>query len=140
MEPDRLRAVPILAELDDEHLLELSQGLKVLRLEPKKIVTFTDEHAFKFFVILEGRASVWQESRQIGELGPGDFFGEVGLLSESPMRRTATVVTESRTELAVFMEWDLHRLEELSPSVGRRIQATSKERLEADRQRLRPSS
>ncbi len=139
MEPDRLRSVPILAELDEEDLLELAKGLQLLRLGADKIVTFKDEHAFKFFVILEGRASVSQEGRRIGELGPGDFFGEVGLLGEPTQRRTATVTTESETELAVFMQWDLRALEERWPSVGQRIRDTLNERLEADQQRLRPS-
>lgn len=139
MEPTRLRSVPIFADLHEQDLLELSQGVELVRLGPDKVVTSEDEYAFRFFVILEGRASVWQDGELIRELEPGDFFGEVGLLGEASQKRTATVTTGTEMELAVFMEWDLHSLEERWPSVGERIRGKLKERLEADRQRLRPS-
>lgn len=127
---ERLRSVPIFAELTDQELLTLSEASQTLTLGAGKVLTFQDEYAFKFFVILEGRASVWQQGRRIRELGPGDFFGEVGLLTSG--KRTATVATETDMELMVLMEWDLHMIEKEWPSVGRRIRETLQERLDAD--------
>jgi CRP-like cAMP-binding protein len=43
-----------------------------------------------FFVIDRGRASVKRDDQQIADLGPGDFFGELGLLRGG--ERTASVV------------------------------------------------
>lgn len=131
MEPDRLRSVPIFADLTDQELAKLSEAAETLVLGADKVLTSQDEYAFKFFVILSGRASVWQQGRRIRELGPGDFFGEVGLLTSG--KRTATVATDTEIELMVLMEWDLHMIEKEWPSVGRRIRRTLQDRLEADR-------
>ena len=48
------------------------------------------EFAHEFFVIEEGTADVLKDGERIAELGPGDFFGEIGLIETE--RRTATVV------------------------------------------------
>ncbi len=132
MEPQRLRDVPIFAELSDHDLAQLADLADFVNLGPKKVLTFQEEYAFKFFVILDGVASVWQEGQQIGELGRGDFFGEIGLESQ---KRTATVTTDTDTELAVFMEWDFHKVREKWPSVADRISDKLQERVQADRER-----
>src|SRR5213075_334369 len=47
----------------------------------------------EFFVLLEGTADVRKNGRKINSLGPGDFFGEIALVSREP--RTATVTATS---------------------------------------------
>ncbi|MFA5141306.1 MAG: cyclic nucleotide-binding domain-containing protein, partial [Elusimicrobiota bacterium] len=58
-----------------------------------------------FFVVYRGRLSVLRKgdspaARRVGRLGPGDFFGEVGLLMKSC--RSATVRTEAECRLFRF--------------------------------------
>lgn len=130
MELDALRSVPIFADLTDQDLLKLSDASETLNLGADKILTFQDEYAFKFFIILKGRASVWREHQRIRELGPGDFFGEIGLLTSG--KRSATVATETQMELMVLMEWDLQMIEKEWPLVGQRIRKTLEERLQSD--------
>lgn len=43
----------------------------------------------EFIIIVTGRARVERDGKQIRELGPGDFLGEISLVDGSP--RTATV-------------------------------------------------
>jgi len=43
----------------------------------------------EFIIIVSGRARVERDGKQIRELGPGDFLGEISLVDGSP--RTATV-------------------------------------------------
>jgi CRP-like cAMP-binding protein len=65
-----------------------------------------------FFVILSGEASVTLDGRPIRELGPGDHFGEIGLLEATA--RTATITAET----------DLRCLALSRPAFNSYIQAT----------------
>jgi CRP-like cAMP-binding protein len=58
-----------------------------------------------FFVVYKGELSVWRKAgkaaaREIGRLGPADFFGEIGFLMKST--RSATVRTESACRVFRF--------------------------------------
>lgn len=130
MELNRLRSVPLFADLGEEELLRLSEVCEMTTIGSEKVLTFQGDYAHRFFVILEGRASVWQQGQRVRDLGPGDFFGEIGLLGSG--KRTATVATETEMELMVFMEWDLHMIEKEWPAMGQRIRDKLRERLEAD--------
>jgi CRP-like cAMP-binding protein len=67
----------------------------------------------------------------VNALGPGDFFGEIALVSRSP--RTATVTTTSPSRLLVITDSRFRSLLEHSPRIQLRI-------LEALADRLAPSS
>lgn len=71
-------------------------------VEAGREVVRQGEPADKFFIILEGRLSVWERStdgdeKQVNSLGPSQAFGEIGLLKQTA--RTATVRAETRVEL-----------------------------------------
>ena len=55
-----------------------------------------------FYVLLEGEARVEQGGSAVATLGPGDFFGEIALVTRT--RRTASVLTTAPSRLAVFDE------------------------------------
>ena len=59
------------------------------------------------YVIRRGRFTVVKQGRPIAELGPDDWFGEIGLLRDTP--RTATVVASSPAEV-----WQIHGAEFLA--------------------------
>lgn len=133
MQLHRLREVPIFSGLSDEELVTLSETAEEVTFQPDKILTFQNEYAYKFFVILEGRASVWQEGQRVRDLGPGDFFGEVGLLETE--KRTATVASETEMKAIVLRGWDLSKIEQELPQVSEQIHATLQQRLDADKRR-----
>jgi CRP/FNR family transcriptional regulator, cyclic AMP receptor protein len=54
----------------------------------------------EFFLILSGQASVRRNGRKIAALGPGEYFGELSLLSRGP--RNATVAAEEPMKLLVL--------------------------------------
>ena len=71
------------------------------------------EHGEDFFVVYNGELSVWRTAgkaaaREMGRLGPGDFFGEIGFLMKSA--RSATVRTESACRLFRFPARDFTSL------------------------------
>jgi CRP-like cAMP-binding protein len=69
---------------------------------------------------------VLRDGEVIGELGPGDFFGEIGLLEKE--RRTATVVAKTPMRLITLTGWDLRRLDKTLPQAVERIRETFLER------------
>ena len=50
----------------------------------------------RFYVIESGRLRVTVDGAPAGELGPGEFFGEIALLRNVPRTATVTAETESR--------------------------------------------
>jgi CRP-like cAMP-binding protein len=85
----------------------------------------------EFYVLLEGTAKVTKNGRKINELGPGDFFGEIALVSRSG--RTATVTTTSPARALVITDRDFRTLLDRSPKIQLRV-------LEALADRLAPAT
>ena len=63
-------------------------------------------------------------------MGPGDFFGEIALISKAP--RTATVMTTSPVRALVIMDRAFRQLLEHSPQIAVVALTALAERLAAD--------
>jgi CRP-like cAMP-binding protein len=64
-------------------------------------------------------------------MGPGDFFGEIGLLESE--KRTASVVATSPMRLIVMTGRDFSAMRSEMPHVAKEIQEKIEERLTQDR-------
>jgi CRP-like cAMP-binding protein len=84
--------------------------------------------AYEFFVIQQGTADVIRDGEKIAELGPGDFFGEIGMMETE--RRTADVVATSPMFLVVMHRRDFEKLEDELPTVSDRIRSAVRARLD----------
>ncbi len=71
------------------------------------VVVAEGEAADRFFLIEQGRVEVTQGGRLLRHQGPGEFFGEIGLLRDVP--RTATVTAAEDTVLLVLGRSDFLR-------------------------------
>ena len=69
-----------------------------------------------FFVMETGRARVSVRDQELRELGPGDHFGEIALIADSP--RTATVTAISRLRCHTISRDDFRRIVETQPSIA----------------------
>jgi CRP/FNR family transcriptional regulator, cyclic AMP receptor protein len=81
----------------------------------------------EFYVILDGKARVSIDGKDVAMLGPGEFFGEMSLLDQGP--RVATVVAETPMELAVLDPREFTSLVEEHPGVARKVLKTLAHRL-----------
>ena len=69
-----------------------------------------------FFIITEGEASVGVDGTQVARLGPGDFFGELALISDRV--RAATVTVETPLRCFVMASWDFRSFAKDNPDVA----------------------
>ena len=111
-----LRRVPLFAELDRRELEQIAQSLKERTFRDGQPVATEGEHGVGFFVIEHGHARVSVRGEERGRLGPGDYFGEIALITESD--RTATVTAEDELRCLGMTFWDFRPLVEQNPKVA----------------------
>jgi CRP-like cAMP-binding protein len=92
---DELRAIPLFANVSDAGLERISECAGELSAEPGQVLAMAGDPGSGMFVLLEGRVAI--EAREGHyELGQGEFFGELALLSPGQERvarvRAATPV------------------------------------------------
>jgi drug/metabolite transporter (DMT)-like permease len=82
-----------------------------------------------FFVIERGRVSVTRDGREVAELGPGEFFGELALLDGG--RRTATVVAETDLRVRVISGREFGRMLRKLPTLAAAVRGAAGRRLQS---------
>jgi CRP/FNR family transcriptional regulator, cyclic AMP receptor protein len=72
-----------------------------------------------FHLIVGGEVKVITNGRTVARLGPGEFFGEMALVDDSP--RMATIVAESDVSTIVISKWDFRALVKEHPELAWRL-------------------
>jgi CRP-like cAMP-binding protein len=122
MDPDRLRAIPVFASLDNETLRGIATFATESSVPAGKHLVKEGDYAYEFMAIEEGEADVVRGDETVATLGPGDFFGEIAVLEKS--LRTASVVARTPMRLVTLSHWDLKRV----GNAMEQIRATLEER------------
>ncbi len=79
-----------------------------------------------FYAIQEGTVKVERGGEQLADLGPGDVFGEQGLLEAQ--ERSASVVATSPIRVIKIEHWELSRMRKAMPHVVEELQRKVEER------------
>lgn len=114
-----ISGVPLFAQCSKAELQEIAAIADEIDIAEGKELTTEGSPGREFFVIIEGTASVAQDGDQINDLGPGDFFGEVALVKDTP--RTATVTATSPVRALVVTRQNFKRLIERQPDIERTV-------------------
>jgi CRP/FNR family transcriptional regulator, cyclic AMP receptor protein len=119
---ERLRALLLFSDLDDEQLDALAAGAREFSVAAGQPLIQRGDPGSGLFVLEEGRAVVDapEGSRQ---LGPGDVFGERSLLDD--VERTARVRAETDVRCLAIPRPDLERVLAARPDVGERLRHLS---------------
>ena len=133
MEQRDIAAIPLFAGLSKDDQKVVAQYADEVDVPEGTKLAQEGRFAYEFFAIQDGTAEVTREGQSVAELGPGDFFGEIGLLSAE--RRVASVVARSPMRLVVLTGAQLRAIESRMAPLGERIRAAMAARLEADRSR-----
>jgi MFS family permease len=92
-----LRDLPVTVGVPQIVLEQLASAAQFRPLPPGIDVVVQGAPAHAFYAVVEGRVVVHRDGKAVVRLGPGDSFGERGLLDRAP--RNATVTTEMDTTL-----------------------------------------
>src|SRR5438270_3314485 len=89
-----LEQIPLFEGLAHGELERIARSFKQRRVSAGDTVASEGAGGVGFFVIGEGTATVDVHGESRGQLGPGDYFGEVALIDDQALR-TATVTAET---------------------------------------------
>lgn len=116
---DHLRKVPIFGKLPAKELEHIARSLKERVYDPGAVIIKEGDPGLGFFLITEGRVNVSHRDHRIRDLGPGEFFGEMALMEETP--RSATVTAKERTHCLQLVRWDFRALLKQNPDLAVRM-------------------
>ena len=117
-----LQHVPIFQGLDNRELGRIASSMKQRTFQAGDTVTAEGQGGVGFFVIESGEAKVTIGGKDRRTLGPGDYFGEVALLTDSP--RTATIMAETDLRCYGMTSWDFKPLVESHSSIAWKLLQT----------------
>ena len=127
---ERLKKVPLFVGVPDAQLQRIANGVKERRFDAGASIVSAGEPGHGFYLIVQGSAVVKRGDRTIGTLGPGDYFGELALVRETP--RTATVVAGDPTTCLVLTRWDFKGILDTNPAIAIRLLETVASRIQDD--------
>ena len=130
MDAEELASIPLLADLTTEQRAKVAQRLSEREVDVGTVLAREGDYAYSLFFVVDGMAAAAHETRLLTTLRPGDWFGEIGVLTHST--RSANVVALSRMRLLTLMAWDFSDLLKELPELGERIRERALERLDRD--------
>jgi CRP/FNR family cyclic AMP-dependent transcriptional regulator len=124
---DLIKRVPLFSGASKSELAQIAAIADEVDLPADKTLITEGDTGREFFALIEGTADVTQGGRKIRTMGPGDFFGEIALISKAP--RTATIVTTSPVRALVITDRAFRQLLEQSPEIAVTVLTALAERL-----------
>lgn len=124
---DELAEIPVFASCSKKELQAMASLGTVIDVEPGYVLTRQGRRGFEFFVIIDGEASCSIDDEEVARLGPGEFFGEMGIIERLP--RSATVVAETPMQTLVIDSRQFSAMVELAPSTAKKLLKAMSERL-----------
>ena len=127
---DLIKHVPLFSYCSKQELNQIASVADEIDLPAGKVLTREGDRGREFFVLIDGTAEVQKDGVRIRTLGPGDFLGEIALVSREP--RTATVTTTSEVEALVITDQAFAALLDHMPSVEKAVLEALADRLAPD--------
>ncbi|HEX9532218.1 MAG TPA: cyclic nucleotide-binding domain-containing protein [bacterium] len=110
-----LRKVSLFSGVGPKALGEIVGLMTEIDFAPERYVVRQGQVGTGFYLIAAGRARVVRGNNVIARLGPGDFFGELSVLDQTP--RMAHVIAEEPTTCLALASWELSKLLEKNPKM-----------------------
>jgi CRP/FNR family transcriptional regulator, cyclic AMP receptor protein len=127
---DLLRRLPLFSECSKRELEAVAAATDELRLPAGRVLMSEGEEGRELVVLIDGEVTVERGGEQIAVRGPGDFLGELALITHRP--RTATVTAATDTRVLVMAGRDFDRVVREVPTIALKVLKAVGERLPAD--------
>jgi CRP-like cAMP-binding protein len=124
---DVLKKVPLFAGLEKRELEQIAGTMRERRFSAGDTVTEEGAGGAGFFIVESGQADIQVEGQQRGSIGPGDYFGEIALLTGSD--RTATITATSDMVCWGMTPWDFRPLVESNSAIAWKLLTAMAEKL-----------
>lgn len=112
----QLATIPLLAGLTDRVTRRLVDVGKRRTYAAEEVIVKEGTTGTALYIVLSGRARVERAGETVGQLGSGDFFGELALIEEHP--RSATVIASEETDCLLLPAWEFTALLEEHPEMA----------------------
>jgi len=89
-----LKAVPLFADLSRSELEVVGQAATDLDLPAGRVLIKEGSSGHEMFVVTDGTLEVTTDGERLAEVGPGEFVGEMALLTHCPRNATVTATTD----------------------------------------------
>lgn len=127
-----LREVPLFSEMDEQEVAGIRAIMDERKFKPGQVIIREGDIGDLFYVITEGHAEIFIRDANgsdiiLHEAGPGDFFGELSMLTNEP--RTArvraveplTTLVLERDEFFNFLRTHTHAAIDVMVELGGRL-------------------
>ncbi len=126
MEPSQLKRIPLFSGASDDDLKQVAIFAESKEVSEGTEVISEGGFSRELIAIEDGTAEVTRGGEHIADLGPGDIFGEQGMLDDNI--RSATVTATSPLKLISMGHFEVKRLKKDAPDVYGRIEKLVEER------------
>src|SRR5918995_6794809 len=96
-----LRKMDVFAELTDEELAKIGRLLKEQKFGENTMIFAQNDPGDSLYIVLQGRVRIsttdhFGRERVLAFYGPGEFFGDMAVLTDAPRSATATASSDVR--------------------------------------------
>ena len=127
-----LREVPLFSEMDEQEVAGIREIMEETKFKPGQVIIREGETGDLFYVITEGHVEVIIRDADgsdviLHEAGPGDFFGELSMLTNEPRSAriravdNVTTLTLERDEFFAFLRTHTHAAIDVLVELGGRL-------------------
>jgi CRP/FNR family cyclic AMP-dependent transcriptional regulator len=108
--------IPVLAALKPKDREKVLWSARQRTYAPGDVVVKEGDSSLNLFLVAAGHARIEHDGKVLRTIGPGDFFGELGILQEHP--RTATVIAEEGLTCVLLPAWEFRSLLKEHPEMA----------------------
>jgi voltage-gated potassium channel len=116
MDIEKLRSIPLFTDLQDHTLERIAELSTEFEAPAGWVLVEVGQPGSGMFVLEEGTVEVRTPDGRTWELGPGEFFGELALLTDHP--RNARIQAKTSVRCLAISRMDFQKLLQEDPGIA----------------------